>query len=93
MIVGGLSSQFPLAPNAKPVHDEPMQGEELRRIVEIYEGFGIHRAGTDVDRAVVDWMEGRFAALGLSTTRLDACLLYTSPSPRDLSTSRMPSSA
>ena len=25
--------------------------------------------------------------------QLDACLLYTSPSPRDLSTSRMPSSA
>ena len=25
--------------------------------------------------------------------RLQACLLYTSPSPRDLSTSRMPSSA
>ena len=24
---------------------------------------------------------------------IDACLLYTSPSPRDLSTSRMPSSA
>ena len=24
---------------------------------------------------------------------LDGCLLYTSPSPRDLSTSRMPSSA
>ena len=27
------------------------------------------------------------------TTNLDGCLLYTSPSPRDLSTSRMPSSA
>ena len=26
-------------------------------------------------------------------TELDTCLLYTSPSPRDLSTSRMPSSA
>ena len=26
-------------------------------------------------------------------TLLDSCLLYTSPSPRDLSTSRMPSSA
>ena len=26
-------------------------------------------------------------------SRLQACLLYTSPSPRDLSTSRMPSSA
>ena len=25
--------------------------------------------------------------------RINACLLYTSPSPRDLSTSRMPSSA
>ena len=27
------------------------------------------------------------------TTKWDGCLLYTSPSPRDLSTSRMPSSA
>ena len=26
-------------------------------------------------------------------TLVDTCLLYTSPSPRDLSTSRMPSSA
>ena len=32
-------------------------------------------------------------ALGIPTTRALACLLYTSPSPRDLSTSRMPSSA
>ena len=28
-----------------------------------------------------------------TTRRLSLCLLYTSPSPRDLSTSRMPSSA
>jgi len=28
-----------------------------------------------------------------ANTRLVVCLLYTSPSPRDLSTSRMPSSA
>eukprot|EP00831_Metopus_contortus_P005208 TRINITY_DN11959_c0_g1_i1.p2 TRINITY_DN11959_c0_g1~~TRINITY_DN11959_c0_g1_i1.p2 ORF type:complete len:137 (-),score=26.81 TRINITY_DN11959_c0_g1_i1:150-560(-) len=28
-----------------------------------------------------------------SFTKLQSCLLYTSPSPRDLSTSRMPSSA
>ena len=28
-----------------------------------------------------------------SQARIQACLLYTSPSPRDLSTSRMPSSA
>ena len=29
----------------------------------------------------------------VQTLSLNACLLYTSPSPRDLSTSRMPSSA
>ena len=29
----------------------------------------------------------------MSTTRMDACLLYTSPSPRDRTRSRMPSSA
>ena len=30
---------------------------------------------------------------GLHTSKFNICLLYTSPSPRDLSTSRMPSSA
>ena len=35
----------------------------------------------------VDWKGGDF------TVRINDCLLYTSPSPRDLSTSRMPSSA
>ena len=30
---------------------------------------------------------------GISVVQQDICLLYTSPSPRDLSTSRMPSSA
>ena len=30
---------------------------------------------------------------GPSKLKIDICLLYTSPSPRDLSTSRMPSSA
>ena len=37
--------------------------------------------------SIADWT---FALTGERTT---ACLLYTSPSPRDLSTSRMPSSA
>ena len=36
----------------------------------------------------------RIPALGPDVVLLDViCLLYTSPSPRDLSTSRMPSSA
>ena len=36
-----------------------------------------------------------YAGAGSGKTRslVNACLLYTSPSPRDLSTSRMPSSA
>ena len=33
------------------------------------------------------------SSLGLVATTVGLCLLYTSPSPRDLSTSRMPSSA
>ena len=32
-------------------------------------------------------------ALNYDAVKADFCLLYTSPSPRDLSTSRMPSSA
>ena len=37
---------------------------------------------------------GEFASAGLEPGELyKVCLLYTSPSPRDLSTSRMPSSA
>ncbi len=39
--------------------------------------------------------EGGTIHIGATTTHseLERCLLYTSPSPRDLSTSRMPSSA
>ena len=36
---------------------------------------------------------GKYRARGGEMHRLEGCLLYTSPSPRDLSTSRMPSSA
>ena len=37
---------------------------------------------------IKDAREGKYPEMGLK-----GCLLYTSPSPRDLSTSRMPSSA
>ena len=42
-----------------------------------------------LDDVGVDYIEGGYP---LSNEK-DVCLLYTSPSPRDLSTSRMPSSA
>ena len=40
------------------------------------------------EKVVAETLNGRFAMLGLI-----ACLLYTSPSPRDSGKSRMPSSA
>ena len=38
---------------------------------------------------IVDWLSEQADVV----IRFQGCLLYTSPSPRDLSTSRMPSSA
>ena len=46
--------------------------------------------------AVAERVNGRAAMIGFTSAVVDeimTCLLYTSPSPRDLSTSRMPSSA
>ena len=45
----------------------------------------------DKDRTQLIFDPGNFG--GGETTWDKFCLLYTSPSPRDLSTSRMPSSA
>ena len=42
---------------------------------------------------VMFWMAGMYYLPRLFVYHAEACLLYTSPSPRDLSTSRMPSSA
>ena len=52
-------------------------------------GMGANQIGEMVRLAVVDASEKR----GQVVRMANPCLLYTSPSPRDLSTSRMPSSA
>ena len=44
-------------------------------------------------RYVLEMNQGWFAKKGIKAGMKLSCLLYTSPSPRDLSTSRMPSSA
>ena len=45
-----------------------------------------------IDEAIYAWPPGDEVELGMDVM-IRTCLLYTSPSPRDLSTSRMPSSA
>ena len=59
--------------------------------------FGGQRAKLVPAQAIADMQEegAGFAgfAAWLDFTPAHPCLLYTSPSPRDLSTSRMPSSA
>ena len=50
----------------------------------------VYRNGTIV---TVDPKDSVQQALAVRGGRIVYCLLYTSPSPRDLSTSRMPSSA
>ena len=60
---------------------------------------GIERSRQDqinVKHIVGDLSEidiGMAIVVGLNTRRYHACLLYTSPSPRDRQKSRMPSSA
>ena len=62
-------------------HPEPMTGELLVVLL-----------ATDHSDWRIDALISRASAAGAAALLL-ACLLYTSPSPRDLSTSRMPSSA
>ena len=50
----------------------------------------LHNAKPNRDK-LHELIKGLEAAASIDLS--DACLLYTSPSPRDLSTSRMPSSA
>ena len=58
--------------------------------------LSVHRTAQHIYAQVIDETGSKVLA---ATSTLDAgvkkgiCLLYTSPSPRDLSTSRMPSSA
>ena len=62
-----------------------------------YHGEVVTRKGNDQDAVVSRLMAiGEAACVsvhGANRLGTNSCLLYTSPSPRDLSTSRMPSSA
>ena len=77
-----------------------VQGQRVR----FYQRVALLAVRSPEPVIVVDWSElkadGRWQLLraglvvrGRTLTVYEDCLLYTSPSPRDLSTSRMPSSA
>ena len=77
--------------------DETVREEDQRvfEVVELFSGIGGMRLA--LERAnVFNKSEVHFTAIDNNCNAnavYKACLLYTSPSPRDLSTSRMPSSA
>ena len=66
--------------------------EELRKILESRKAeikvIGVGGAGNNTISRLM-----QVGIVGAETIAINTCLLYTSPSPRDLSTSRMPSSA
>ena len=66
--------------------------EKVSELVQQYQGAG---KPTDQQKMMLQQFlaELNSELSPSNVARLDSCLLYTSPSPRDLSTSRMPSSA
>ena len=66
---------------------------ELEKISNLVYHFG-SRAPDELVEKNIEEIEILVGQTAMPKERLDkSCLLYTSPSPRDLSTSRMPSSA
>ncbi len=66
-------------------------------LAHIYENYKNDETNSDkiLNRIVVEHPDSKYYILAAQKLglKVDTCLLYTSPSPRDLSTSRMPSSA
>jgi len=68
---------------------EPSALEDLVAVA----GGGWHSLGLTSDGTVVAWGRNHKSQCAVPAPNADFCLLYTSPSPRDVEESRMPSSA
>jgi len=55
--------------------------------------YSIQRLVTHIDAGAIAAVGSLYEELGLTDDNAKICLLYTSPSPRDRTRSRMPSSA
>ena len=64
----------------------------FKRGKKYYDTWAIELCIEMTDESVLRWVH-EVLQCGSLNERKKSCLLYTSPSPRDLSTSRMPSSA
>ena len=83
--------------NASLVHDDIVDSDHERRGQEtVWHKYGLSKALLVGDLLIAKAFEIASSSAIDSTIKSKwtlSCLLYTSPSPRDLSTSRMPSSA
>ena len=76
--------------------DLQSENRELKREIESLKSELLAGAANDLDSKVVDFNGNKLLKAtfeNVSADELRACLLYTSPSPRDRQKSRMPSSA
>ena len=74
--------------NIQVFHWQTQSYSEHEALGEYYESLTLLN-----DKFVESWQGNQNTRLKFSEGPYSLCLLYTSPSPRDLSTSRMPSSA
>ena len=78
----------------KPSGDQPQAIAELAERIENGENDVVLMGATGTGKtATTAWLIEKLQRPTLIIEPNKTCLLYTSPSPRDLSTSRMPSSA
>ena len=84
--------------NFDGVFEEAYQDSYLP-FLEVFEPYTDLKISLHTSGPLMQWLQtnhpdylNRLAQL-VEAGRIEICLLYTSPSPRDLSTSRMPSSA
>ena len=70
------------------VSEQNVQNIEPKKIIRIPD-----QDSTDLEKVLLNTQSPLTIGIGFLGSQIDHCLLYTSPSPRDLSTSRMPSSA
>ena len=83
---GSLHTHKLLSENPEAYEDAALQG--IRDLLQLDDGQPVPEDSIDAVK-----MGTTVATNALLERKGDRCLLYTSPSPRDLSTSRMPSSA